>query len=84
MQEYYFVFMVNLVSVLHLLLLIVNTVSVAFLIAYMPFYVWVPLISLLASPIMGGHYCFLNRLENLYRGKAGMPFIVDRSLDILK
>ena len=37
-----------------------------------------PVITFLVSPLVGGTYCIFNRLECLFRLKAGMPLIEDR------
>jgi hypothetical protein len=49
----------------------------------MPIYIWLPIISILGSPLLGGSNCYLNRLENKFRMKALMPLIDDRFEDLL-
>ena len=55
-----------------------NLAAIPFLVAYEPFYIWAPLLTVLVSPLVGGTYCLLNRLENHYRALAGRPLINDR------
>jgi hypothetical protein len=76
-QVYYY-YIAKAVAAVHLIIIFLNLVSVPLLIAYEPFYVWMPLITFLVSPLVGGTYCMFNRLENYYRAKAGMPLINDR------
>lgn len=78
LQEYFYILMVNLIASIHLALIFGNLLSIALLIAYEPIYIWLPLITLLVSPIIGGSHCWLNRLENIYRMKVCMPLITDR------
>jgi hypothetical protein len=55
-----------------------NVAAIPFLIINEPFWIWMPVITVLVSPLITGTYCMFNRLENFYRGKAGMPYIKDR------
>lgn len=66
------------VAVTHLLIIALNLISVPLVIAFEPFYIWMPLITFLVSPLVGGAYCMFNRLENHCRSKADMPLIHDR------
>lgn len=84
MREYYYIFIVNLVSSVHLALIFGNLLSIVLLIAYEPIYVWLPLITLLVSPVIGGSHCWLNRLENMYRMRVCMPLITDRFEEFLE
>jgi len=72
------------VAILHLLIIILNFLSIPFVIAYEPFYIWMPVITFLVSPLVGGTYCMYNRLENHFRRKALMPLIQNRSDFIFK
>lgn len=72
------------VAITHLLIIALNLIAVPFVIAYEPFYIWMPLITFLVSPLIGGTYCMFNRLENHYRAKAGMRLIHDRVGDLFK
>lgn len=72
------------VAVTHGILIIVNLISVVCLIVLTPFYIWVPMISLMISPFLGGTYCIFNNIENYYRKKAGLPEISDRLDHFLK
>ena len=74
----------HLVAILHLIIIGMNLISVPFLIAYTPFYIWMPLITFLVSPLIGGSYCMFNRIENYFREKAGMHLIVDRVGELFK
>jgi len=75
--------MVNFVAGTHLMIIFGNTLCLAMVIAYEPIWIWLPLLSLLVSPFMGGTHCFMNRLENQYRIKACMPLIKDRLEEFL-
>lgn len=66
------------IAVVHLLIITLNLVSVPFVIIFEPFYIWMPIITFLVSPLVGGAYCMFNRLENYFRAKAGMRLIDDR------
>ncbi len=72
------------VAIIHLAMIFLNVLSVPFLIVCEPFYIWMPLITFLVSPLVGGTYCIFNRLENHYRSKAGMPLIEDRVGELFK
>lgn len=60
------------------MIITLNLISIPFVVAYEPFYIWMPIITFLVSPLIGGNYCMFNRLENFFRFKAGMPLIEDR------
>lgn len=71
-------FLAYFVATVHLIMILLNLLAVPFLIVYEPFYIWMPIITFLVSPLIGGTYCMFNRLENYYRQKAGMKLITDR------
>ena len=79
----YYRFCVKLVSTVHLILIFGNLLAVPFLVTQTPFYIWMPMITMLVSPVLGGAYCSFNRLENHFRRKAGMPEIHDRMATLL-
>ena len=79
----YYVCMVRVVTTIHLGFIFGNILSIACLIAYQPFYIWLPIITILSSPLIGGCNCYINRLENRYRIKACMPLIEDRFLQFM-
>lgn len=68
----------HIVGFIHLLMIFLNLISVPYLIVYEPFYIWMPIITLLVSPVIGQTYCMMNRLENHFRFLAGMDLIHDR------
>ena len=74
----YYSFCARFVAGVHLIILGLNIVSIPCVLAYEPFYIWMPIITVLVSPLVGGTYCVFNRLENHFRAKAGMPLITDR------
>lgn len=80
----YYRSLVRFIAVVHTLVMVMNTVAIPLLIIYEPFWIWMPIITFLVNPMVGGSYCFMNRLENLYREKAGMPLINDRGEEIIK
>ena len=57
----------------HVLVILINTICIPLLAIYQPFYVSVPLITLICSPLVGGTYCLLYMFENYYRQKANLP-----------
>lgn len=65
-------FLANLVFIIHSIMIIVNIISIPFLIVYQPFYIWMPMITVLVSPVLGGTYCIFNNLEDHFRKLAGM------------
>ena len=80
MSVYYF--LAKFVAFIHLIMIGMNIISVPFLIVTQPFYIWMPIITCLVSPVLGGTYCMFNRLENFFRAKAGMPLITDRLAEL--
>ena len=68
----------HIVAIIHLLIISLNLLSIPFVIAFEPFYIWMPIITFLVSPLVGGTYCMFNRLENYFRHRAGMVLIHDR------
>lgn len=80
----YYKLMAHFIATIHLILITLNTISIPLLIMYQPFYIYIPLISVLASPIIGGTYCLFNRAENKYRLLAGMPLIQDRVAELFR
>lgn len=66
------------VATAHMGIITLNIAAVPFMVINEPFYIWMPLITFLVSPLVGGSYCMFNRLENYWRHKAGMPLIHDR------
>ena len=74
----------RIISLIHILLIVGNLISVPFLVLYTPFYICIPLITMLVSPVLGGSYCLFNRLENYFRYKAGRPQITCRVNSLYK
>ena len=70
--------MVKVVTIFHLGIVAANLVAIPLMILNEPFWLWMPLITFLVSPMLGGTYCMFNRLENYFRAKAGMRLIQDR------
>ena len=68
----------HITAITHLLIISLNLLSIPFVVAYEPFYIWMPIITFLVSPLVGGSYCMFNRLENYFRYRAGMDLIYDR------
>ena len=65
----------------HWSLYLINCIAGIWLIIYEPWYVAVPLITILANPLMGGQYCVLNNVENMFRQQLGWPLIKDNFID---
>lgn len=84
MQESFYKFIVRIISIIHLVMIGVNCISVPLLLLNEPFWISVPLITLLFSPLIGGTYCMFNNLENHFRRKANMPEINDRTEAFVK
>ncbi len=76
MQAYY-CFLVRVITIVHLGVYLVNTISIPFIMYKTPFYIWMPMLTMMVSPVLGGTYCMFNRLENYVRVKAGMPTRTD-------
>lgn len=76
--------LVYFVATVHTMLIFLNFISIPLLVTNEPFWIWTPLLTFLASPLLGGQFCIFNRIENFYREKAGMPKIVDRVNEIWK
>ena len=71
------------IAVLHLSIICANMAAIPLLIWNEPFYIAMPLITLLVSPLLSGSYCLFNNLENYFRVKAGMKPIHDRISHLL-
>lgn len=76
--------LVKFIGTIHLVLIFANLISIPLLIVYTPFYIWVPIITMMNSPVVGGTYCSFNRLENHFRRKVGMRQITDRFEELFK
>lgn len=72
-MQYYSYVMAHVVWAIHQLLIWSNAVSIPFVIINEPFYIWVPIVSVLVSPVLGSIFCIFNQLEDFYRAKAGLP-----------
>lgn len=81
-SSYYYV--VKFIAGVHLIVIFGNLVAIPCLIYYQPFYIWLPIITFLVNPMVGGSYCMMNRLENHYRSKADMPLITDRLAELFR
>lgn len=79
MSVFYYKLIVKLIAILHLSIIALNFISIPLIIINEPFWLAMPLITLLVSPLIGGSYCLFNVLENKYRVKAGLPEINDRT-----
>ena len=66
------------IAIVHMMVIVLNTLAIPCLIYYQPFYIWMPLVTMLVSPVLGGTYCIFNNLENKYRVEAGKEPIEDR------
>ena len=74
-----YILCVRLVAFFHMIIIGGNLIAVPYLIINEPFYIWLPMITVLVSPVIGSTYCMFNRLENHYRRLAGMELIDDRT-----
>lgn len=72
----------RLIAFIHLIIMSINFISIPMVIIYEPFWIWMPIITFMVSPVIGGTYCMFNRLENHFRKKALMPLIEDRLGDL--
>lgn len=61
------------VNFIHQIMIAMNTLAIPFVIYYQPWYLWMPIITCLVSPILGGTWCLFNQLEDHYRNQAGLP-----------
>lgn len=57
---------------IHAVLILMNTLAIPFAMYYQPWYIWVPIVTVLVSPLLGHHYCIFNQLEDHYRVQAGL------------
>lgn len=81
-MERFYKFISRVIGTIHLILYALNIASVVMLIVKTPWYVYIPMLTLLSSPLLGGIYCIFNQLENHFRAKAGLPLIHDRFSDL--
>lgn len=71
------------VFITHLGLYIGNILALFYIVAYEPWYMALPLITLIGNPIIGGIHCAYNNVENFYRGQLGWPLIEQNFLPAL-
>lgn len=64
-----------LIHITHWTLLLTNLTACFFIIIYQPWYIAIPICTLLNNPILGGKFCMLNDLENRLRSKLGWTLI---------
>ena len=69
-MAYLFLFLAKLTKILHICISIINIISVPLLIINMPIYVWLPIITILFSPLLTGSHCVLNRAEDYFKAKS--------------
>jgi hypothetical protein len=60
------------VAFVHSVLILGNTLAIPFILYFEPWYIALPLMTFLNSPLLGSRFCILNRLEDIYRRRAGM------------
>lgn len=78
MRQSLFLYASKIVATLHIIVVALNAIALPLLIINEPFYIWMPMITVLCSPLIGGPYCMLNQLENFFRRGAGLESIEDR------
>lgn len=66
------------IAFIHVCIILINVVAIPCIIYFEPFWIWMPIITVMVSPVLGGTYCMFNRIENHYRIKAGLWPIQDR------
>lgn len=52
-----------------------NLVALSYIVAYYPWYIALPMLTILGNPVVGGIQCAFNNLENTYRHKLGWKII---------
>lgn len=67
--------LVSLIHAIHWCLYLSNIFAIIPLILFQPWYIFMPLVTVLGHPIISGAFCGLNNLENHYREKAGWTII---------
>lgn len=72
LQRWWLYLILGIIKITHVVLMALNTISMFYLVIYEPFYIWVPMITILVSPLLGGQYCIFNHIENIYRIKLGL------------
>ena len=75
--------MAKIISIFHIAIIIGNTIAIPMLMLYQPFYIWLPIVTYLCSPMIGGVYCPLNRMENHFRRLSGQEQFTDKMEDII-
>ena len=60
------------VFAVHQVMIGMNTLAIPAVIYYEPWYIWMPIITMLVSPVLGGTWCIFNQLEDYYRDRAGL------------
>lgn len=80
-NKYYYA--VCFIHLLHWAVYIFNTLCIIPLMLYTPVYVWIPMCTMLANPLIGAQYCILNQLENKYRTLAGLPLLETNFTEVL-
>lgn len=66
------------IGVIHMGIILLNVLSIPLVLIHEPFYIWMPIITVLVSPVIGGTYCIFNRIENHFRVLGGLEPINDR------
>lgn len=59
------------VHITHWSLYIGNLVALVYIVAHQPWYMALPLITLVGNPLIGGIHCAYNNIENTYRTALG-------------
>jgi hypothetical protein len=57
-----------------------NLLALGFICLYEPWYIALPLVTIISNPVIGGIHCGYNNLENRYRSRLNWPLIVDNFL----
>jgi hypothetical protein len=52
-----------------------NIIGIIFIVIYEPWYLVLPLLTILYNPVIGDIYCAYNNIENRYRSALGWPLI---------
>lgn len=65
-----YLFLARIVNAAHRLIVMINIISLVFIVSYAPWYFWLPILTVMLSPLVEGTYCFINVLEDKLLEKA--------------
>lgn len=76
MTTNFWILLSYIVRCVHWVVISANTLALFIVPFTLPWYLWIPLWTLLLSPVLGEDRCILNQLENKCRIKGGLEPII--------